>query len=117
MKPLGPRLNRRDFLVATTATGLLAGTGLLTGCGSSSNVEPEAPDMTKMYALSGKGRRVSNAALAHNANKRFATPQAAENGRAHPGDTSKVVPLDTSPATWLAWFGNGAQCVDLRKIL
>ncbi len=40
-----------------------------------------------------------------------------QTGRAHPGDTSKVVPLDVNPNTWFKHFGSGVPCVDLRRIV
>jgi len=70
-----------------------------------------------MFRLSTKGQRASNAAKANAANKVFATMAAAEDGRAHPGDRSKVVPLDVSPQMWDTYFLGGQRlAVDLRTI-
>ena len=106
-------LTRRTFLAATGAIGV----GVLAGCGGSSGSSPAAVDQTKAYALSTRNvSSASNAAKAHAANKRFLTPEIADANRAHPGDKSKIVPLDISPTTWNLWFGGGNPIVDLRKI-
>jgi hypothetical protein len=115
----GPDLSRRTFLTATGAVvagGVLAGG--LAGCGDTSPpaAGTTAPDQTKAYILSGRGRRVSRAALIHNHNWVFVSQAAAEAGRAHPGDTSKVVPIDISVRTWTQWFGGGLSAVDQRGI-
>ena len=103
-------LSRRTFLAATSALGALA----LTGCGGGGST---SFDRTKMYRLSVRGQRASNAAKANAANMRFATPEDAEAGRAHPGDKARVVSLDTTPQTWNALFQNGSRrAIDLRKI-
>ena len=114
--PRSPGLSRRDVLASGSAAGLLALAGLpLTGCGSSSGTGMVA-GQTTYYMLSGRGRRISNAAKAHNANKVFATAQAAEQGRAHAGDTSRVVPIDTTVDRYLELFGDGSPCRDLRNL-
>ncbi len=93
------RLTRRGFIVATGASMAVG----LVGCGGGSG-PPQGVDATKAFLLSGKGRRVSNAAKCHNHNKIFATEAAANEGRAHMGDTSKVVPIDMNPRRWIAVF-------------
>jgi hypothetical protein len=104
-------MTRRDLACAAGA-GLAA---LLFGaCGGGRG--SAAPDTTKIWRLSSYGRRTSNAAKVHNANKRFPTALAAHLNRAHPGDNSKVVSLDTTPATWQALFGMGEQVVDVRDL-
>ena len=98
------------------ASGATIGALALVGCGGGSSPSTaNAIDTSKVWKLSGAGRRVSQAAKCHNANKVFATPQAADANRAHPGDTSKVVSLDVGPGTWLKHFANGDICIDLRK--
>ena len=68
-----------------------------------------------VYRRSCRGRRASRAVKIRNANLRYRTKQAA-NHPAHPGDTSFIVPINISQATYLLWFGHGAQVVDLRKL-
>lgn len=105
-------LTRRD-VVRLTGAGLAA--LMLPGCGGGGG-GGGGPDQTKIWRLSSRGRRTSNAAKIHNANKRFPTAAAALSQRAHPGDGSKVVAIDTSVANWLALFGNGEPCVDIRTL-
>ena len=107
------RLSRRDVLFAAGATAALT----LVGCGgggSTPAAQQAGPQI--VFKLSGRGRRVSNAAKSHNANKLFASAEAAQAGRAHPGDRSKVVQLVVSPARWQQLFGTGLQVADLRRI-
>jgi hypothetical protein len=104
-------LTRRAML---QAGGAVAAVGLLAACGGGSH--GSVSGQTVLFKRSGRGRRVSNAAKANNANKLFATAAAAAAGGAHPGDTSKVVKVPTTPATWDMYFGGGAQVVDLRHL-
>ena len=111
-------LSRRAFLTATGAVvagSLLAGG--LSGCGDSAP-SPAGPQgttgRTKAYMLSGRNRRVSGAALLHNHNMVFVSPEAADGCRAHDGDNSRVVRIDIGPKQWSDWFGSGATKVDLR---
>ena len=107
------RLSRRVFLQAAAAT---CAAGALVACGGGGS-SGDALDPTRMYRLSARGKRASNAAKANAANKLFATQAAAEAGRAHPGDRSVVVPLDVSPATWDQLFLGGARLtVDQRSL-
>lgn len=113
--PVGSSLSRRTFLAASGAV-LAAG---LVGCGDSrTSFSPPArsPDMTKAFLLSGRGRSVSNAATMHNHNKVFVSQAAADSGRAHPGDNSRIVRIDVSVAQWRQWFGSGRTVVDLRNL-
>jgi len=71
---------------------------------------------TVAYRLSTRGRRASNAAKAHAANKRFRTRASADLVRAHMGDRSRVVRIDVSARTWDSWFGGGADVADLRHL-
>ena len=107
-------LSRRTFLIATGAVSI----GVLTGCGGGgSGGSDTAVDRTKAYQLSTRGvASASNAAKAHAANKRFISPAVADANRAHPGDKSKIVPIDIKPTTWDLWFGGGNGVVDLRNI-
>lgn len=70
----------------------------------------------RIYRLSSRGRRASTGTKAHNANWRFRTRIAADRNRAHPGDTSKIVPLTVSIEEFHRLFPRGYQRVDLRKI-
>jgi len=59
-----------------------------------------------------RGRRGSNAAKSHNANKLFLIPQAA---RAHPGDNSRIVSIVLSESRFNQLFNGGAvEAADLR---
>jgi hypothetical protein len=102
-------LTRRTFLAATGVGAAV----VLAGCGGSGGA-----DVTHetIFALSGRGRRISNAAKAHNANLRFTSPLVALANRAHPGDTSKVVQLDVSRAEFNRLFGAGNVIADLRHV-
>ena len=107
------QLPRRGFLALLSCVAL--------GCGGGSAAPAPGPGATPTaqrdvaYRLSTRGRRTSRAARAHAANKRFVSPEAAEAGRAHPGDRSRVVSIDIAPAQWDAWFASGAPVVDLRR--
>ena len=109
------RLSRRGFLLASGAASIT----ILAGCGGGDSFAPmsAAVDQTKMWRLSTREvSSASNAAKAHAASKRFVSPAAAEAGRAHPGDKSRIVPLDISPTIWEQYFGSGAVMVDLRSL-
>jgi hypothetical protein len=104
-------LTRRGFLAVTGALAL----GSLVGCGGSSG--PAAVDQTKAWRFSTRDvDSASNAAKSHAANLRFVSVLAALGNRAHPGDKSKIVPIDIKPTTWQLWFGSGATQVDLRTL-
>ena len=109
------RLSRRLFLLSSAAVGA----GMLVGCGGSDSFTPFSPsvDQTTAWQLSTRGvGTASNAANAHAANKRFVSAAAADLGRAHNGDKSRIVQIDIKPATWQQWFGGGLDCVDLRQL-
>ena len=111
MQPLS--ISRRLFLAAAGATGLTS----LVGCGSGSGATPtDSGTQYVGYRLSTKGKRASNAAKCNAANKLFATPAAADLGRAHPGDGAAIVQVDLSEARWMQLFGSGADAADLRKL-
>ncbi len=112
--------SRREFLVAACsagATAAIAGTLVACGCGGDAGLLSGIGVLPNrfVYCLSLRGRRGSNAAKRNAAYKRFATVAAAEAGRAHPGDNARVVSVPISEAQWQAWFGNGAQVIDLRN--
>ena len=68
-----------------------------------------------VYRRSSRGRRACQAVKIRNANLRYKTKQAAKDP-AHPGDTSVIVPIDVSQATFKLWFPKGAHVVDLRRL-
>jgi hypothetical protein len=113
----GRRLTRRGFLRAgLAATGVVAAV-VVTGCGGGGgkDAQPAGGPVT-IYALSGRGRRISNAAKSHNANMRFVSPEVALASRAHPGDTSHAVPLQVSNAEFTRLFGPFDVKADLRHV-
>lgn len=77
----------------------------------------------KIYRLSLRGRRSSKAARNHAANMRFATLEAAERSRAHPGDRAVSREITVSTQEYFRLFlrtnvkGNRfTQVADLRKL-
>ena len=78
-------ITRREFLILS---GAVTAAALVTvRCDGGSG---PGGAMT-VYKLSLRGRRGSNAAKSHNANMLFATIEAADMNRAHPGDNSRIV--------------------------
>lgn len=70
-----------------------------------------------MYRWSGRGRRVSQAALAHAANRRYLTMRAGLRDEPHPGSHLRLVRLDTSLAEILRLFVSRRRLVaDLREL-
>jgi len=68
-----------------------------------------------MYRWSGRGRRASRAALAHAANRRYATKHAARRNLPHPGAHLKIVTLDVSVGDYIRFFvARRSRVVDLR---
>ena len=110
---------RREFLAmgaAVVATGRLVGASCRGGTDSENGTTPETP-AEDVYRLSLRGRRGSNAARKHNANKLFATEAAADQNRAHPGDRSRIVSFKVSNETFHRLFDNGNRLVvDLRSL-
>jgi hypothetical protein len=114
---------RRRFIYYS---GILMGSLTLAACGGGSGSSPDGQNNNGgntnnsppriIYRLSSRGRNISQAAKKHNANKRFASAAAAKSNRAHPGDTSRVVPLVVSASEFNRLFDNGsAQVADLRS--
>ena len=102
-------VTRRQLLVAFAA---LAAGALL---GFPARAVPKRR-RRKIYRLSSRGRRASPAVKAYNANLRFRTKRAAKKNRAHPGDTSQVVPLIVSVTEFRRLFGRRGKIADLRKL-
>jgi len=105
------RTTRRNLLAASGAALAL---GVLAGCGGGPGQEQDGP--VEIFALSGRGRRISNAAKKHNANKRFVSFALADANHAHPGDTSQVVSLMVSRAEFRRLFGLTGLVSDLRHV-
>jgi len=101
-------ITRRQFLILS---GAVTATALVTvRCDGGSN-----PDGTvTVFKLSLRGRRGSNAAKSHNANKLFTTLEAADMNRAHPGDNSRIVSLSIDKARFKELFKGNAEVADLR---
>lgn len=109
---MAPKLSRRRFLQTATVA---AATPLI-GLECPGFLDP-ATAATVVFRLSGRGRRISNAAKAYNANKRFKTAAVAAANRAHPGDTSKVVMITVSAQVYNQLFNNGRRSIgDMRDI-
>ena len=69
------------------------------------------------FRRSGRGRRVSKAALKHNANHVYATREAAAADLAHLGDRSKVVEITMNRDLFVRFFADGKMSADLRHNL
>lgn len=98
-------------------SGALAATALI-GISCDGGGSDSSPDRTiEVYKLSVRGRRGSRAAKAHNANKLFLTPQAADQNRAHSGDNSRIVSIPLSESKFNELFQGGSlDVVDLRDV-
>ncbi len=102
-------ITRREFLVLSGAVTAAAFFTVRCDSGGGSG------GTVTVFKLSLRGRRGSNAAKKHNANFLFATVEAAEANRAHPGDNSRIVPVVISRARFDRLFNNGNTAVaDLR---
>jgi hypothetical protein len=108
------QLTRRDFLIIS---GSLA-VGTLLGSRAAAQGSPRgAAGLRVIYRLSLRGRRGSKAAKLYNANLRFATEAAADANRAHPGDNSRIVPLDVSADEFDRLFSSrSSEVADLRSL-
>ena len=109
-------ISRRQFIKLSGAVAATAFIGISCDGGGSTNNNTEGT--VEVYRLSLRGRRGSNAAKSHNANKLFLTPQAADQNRAHPGDNSRIVSVILSEQEFNELFDGGAlEVIDLRAIL
>lgn len=110
-------ITRRKFIQLSGAVAATALIGVSCDGGSNGDGQPGPEGTVEVYKLSLRGRRGSRAAKAHNANKLFLTPQAADQNRAHPGDNSRIVSIRLSEAKFNELFiGGGIDVVDLRAI-
>lgn len=106
-------INRRQFLILSGSLALATFIGI--SCDSDN--QGESQEARKVFRLSSRGRRTSQAAKKHNANKLFATEEAANENRAHPGDNSQIVCFTISESRFNDLFDNGnTTVVDLRNI-
>lgn len=108
-------ISRRKFI---KLSGAFAAAALISVSCDGSGSNQTAPDGTRnVFKLSLRGRRGSNAAKKHNANTLFATMEAAEMNRAHPGDNSRIVSFLISEERFNQLFNNGNTTIaDLRLI-
>ncbi len=101
------KVSRRIFLGMVTSAGAV----MLTGC-------PEKPACGKVaYRRSGRGMHVSNAAKKHNANRLYATYEAALDDTPHAGDRSRIVMINMNCSTYNKLFPKGKFIADLRHDL
>jgi hypothetical protein len=101
------KMTRRTFLGLTASVGLMA----FFGC----TLPPSQSAV--VYRRSGRGRHVSNAAKKHNANRLYATMEAAALDMPHAGDRSKIVSVTISYAMYAKLFSGGKSIADLRRDL
>jgi hypothetical protein len=111
-------MKRREFLALG---GALAGSVLAGGALQAESGKRPARRRRRqrlhMYRLSLRGRRGSQAAKKHNACMRFATAQAADLHRAHPGDNTRIVRLSVSVEEFIRLFVRRRSLVaDLRQL-
>jgi len=111
-------ITRRKFIQLSGAVAATALIGVSCDGGSNGDGQPGPEGTVEVYKLSVRGRRGSRAAKAHNANKLFLTPEAADQNRAHPGDNSRIVSIPLSNERFMELFNGGsAEVVDLRAVL
>lgn len=110
--------SRRRFVTTALAALAVIGAPLPAFAQRFLSSDPNDPrGRRKIYRLSGRGRRVSNAAKRHNANMRFATAHAAGLHRAHPGDRSRIVSETVSVEEFHRLFvSRKSQVADLRHV-
>jgi hypothetical protein len=112
------QLTRREFLII----GGTVAAGTLTAGPFAAVPAQQAPQglpggVRTAFKLSVRGRRGSNAAKLHNANWVFATFEAADQHRAHPGDHSRVVEIPVSADEFDRLFtSRNRDMADLRQI-
>ena len=117
MKTIAPgiEVTRRKFIAASTflLAGAVAGCG--GGGGGGGGKQSAQSNGVTVFKLSGRGRRVSQAAKKHNANTLFRTRKLADKHRAHPGDHSRIVAITISETQFDTLFKiPKLKIVDLR---
>lgn len=106
-------LSRRQFLILGSSLAITTFIGI--SCDSNNKGESQAT--RKVFRLSSRGQRASQATKKNNANKLFASEEAADENRAHPGDNSRIVCFTISESSFNELFDNGnSSVVDLRNI-
>ena len=97
------------------AVGVL-GIAQLAGCLRPFPVGPNLGTGVVAYRRSGRGiKGISRAAKKHNANRVYATVEAALSDLAHPGDQSRVVRIVMNGEMHAQLFGGGNNIADLRR--
>lgn len=115
-KTSGLILTRRQFLALGGTAAAIFALAPLIGCGGGTSSTSKSQGLF-VYRLSSRGKRASGASKAHNANMLFATWEAADANRAHPGDRSRIVRLNISPTRYEHLFlASGSETVDFRHI-
>jgi hypothetical protein len=105
---MAPYVSRRGFFKASIAVGAAA---LSTAC-----PRPQQMSYAEVFKRSGRGRRISNAAKQHNANRMYKSFEAALFDPAHPGDRSKVVSCFISRDRFDDLFPGNRTVTDLRQV-
>jgi hypothetical protein len=113
--PAALRVSRRAFLFAL---GVLTGGALTRRPAAALQAAPQGlAGAVAIYRLSARGRRGSQAAKLHNANLRFATAEAADANRAHPGDVSRIAQILVSADEFDRLFAaRDSLIADLRTL-
>jgi hypothetical protein len=108
------QLTRREFLLVSGAVA--AGTFASKPAAALSSAQG-ASGPQQIFRLSLRGRRGSKGAKIWNANLRFATMEAANQNRAHPGDNSRIVALVVSADEFDRLFtSRNSDVADLRSV-
>jgi len=107
-------LTRREFLIIGGA--LAAGTLGASRAAALQAIQGRTGPQV-IYRLSLRGRRGSKGTKIYNANLRFATMEAAEQHRAHPGDNSRIVRIVVSADEFDRLFtSRNSEVADLRNL-
>jgi len=106
-------LTRREFLII----GGTVAAGAMIGQRAAAQATQGIPAPKVIFRLSVRGRRGSNAAKLHNANMLFATAEAADQHRAHPGDRSRIVQILVNDDEFDRLFSSRtSEIADLRAL-
>jgi hypothetical protein len=106
-------ITRRQFV---KVAGVL-GVAQITGCLQPFPPAPGTGNGVIAYRRSGRGiKGISLAAKKHNANRVYATSEAAMNDLPHPGDKSRVVHIFMNGDMHARLFANGNNIADLRLL-
>ena len=106
-------ITRREFVKAAGLLGVVH----IAGCVEPFRFLPSLGTGVIAYKRSGRGiKGISRAAKKHNANRLYATSEAAMNDPPHPGDKSRVVEIVMNADVHAQLFANGNQIADLRLL-